>query len=115
MARGDGRALAKVLTEESRWVIPGGSALSGVYTGPDEIFGFWKRVAAQTGGGLKLTVDDVLANDRRGVALVTASGTRDDRRLDERQVAVFELLDGKVTSATFIYEDPAAYEGFWAE
>lgn len=51
MARGDGRALAGVLTPDTAWVIPGSSKLAGRYTGPDEIFGFWKLVAEQTGAG----------------------------------------------------------------
>ncbi len=115
MARGDGRALHDVLTPGTVWVIPPGSKLSGRYTGPDEIFGFWKRVAQQTGGGLSLEVEDVLANDRRGVALVVVRGERQGRRLEERQVAVFELADGKILQGTFIYEDPAAYEAFWRD
>jgi hypothetical protein len=81
---------------------------------PDEILRFWKKVAAQTGGGLQLDVLDVLANDERGVVLVVARGERNRRRLEERQVAVFELHDGTISRATFIYEDPAAYDAFWA-
>lgn len=115
MAKGDGRTLAGLLTPETAWVIPGANKLSGTYRGPDAIFGFWKEVARQTGGGLRLEVRDVLANDNRGVVLVTARGERDGRQLDERQVAVFEFSnDGKVLEATFIYEDPQAYDAFWA-
>lgn len=48
----DWRALAKVLEPDTVWVVPGSSKLSGQYIGRDEIFGFWKRVAEQTAGGL---------------------------------------------------------------
>ena len=115
MAAGDGRALAALLTPSTTWVIPGTGKLSGRYTGPDEIFSLWKQIAAQTGGGLQLAVQDVLANDSRGVVLVLARGERNDRHLEERQVAVFELDGGLVTTATFIYEDPDAYDRFWAD
>ena len=114
MARGDGRTLGKLLTPETTWVIPGNGALAGRYQGPDEIVGFWKRIAEQTGGGLRLEVLDVLANEQRGVVLVAARGERNGRQLDERQVAVFEFgADGTIDTATFIYEDPAAYDEFW--
>jgi ketosteroid isomerase-like protein len=113
MARGDGRQLARALTDETRWVMPGRGTLSGTYTGPTEIFGLWKRIAEQSGGGLRLELRDVLANDDRAVALVTVRGRRADRELDERQVAVFEFAGGELRSATFIYEDPLAYEAFW--
>lgn len=115
MARGDGRALGKVLGPDTEWVIPGSSALAGHYTGPDEIFGFWKRVAEKTGGGLALHVEDVLANDHRAVALVVVRGERQGHRLEERQVAVFELAGGKIRKATFVYENPDAYEDFWRD
>jgi ketosteroid isomerase-like protein len=115
MANGDGRALAKLLTVDSQWIIPGTGLLAGVHTGPGEIFEFWKRTATQTGGGLPLEVDDVLANDERAIVLVTVEGSRGDRRLRERQVAIFEIHDGTVKSARFIYENPKAYDDFWTD
>jgi ketosteroid isomerase-like protein len=114
MAAGDGRTLAQLLTPDTIWIIRGRGKLAGSYRGPDEIFGLWKAIAAQTGGGLQLDVQDVLANDDRGVVLVNARGARNGRVLDERQVAVFEFVEhGKVGVATFIYEDPDAYDAFW--
>jgi ketosteroid isomerase-like protein len=115
MAAGDGRTLAKLLTEDTRWVICGKGRLAGSYRGPEEIFALWKGIADQTGGGLQLEVQDVLANDARAVVLVVARGERNGRELDERQIAVFEFADDdKVGTATFIYEDPDAYDTFWA-
>jgi ketosteroid isomerase-like protein len=113
MARGDGRTLAAALTSESQWIMPGDGILSGSYVGPNEIFGLWKRIADQSGGGLELELRDVLANDTHVVALVTVRGSRGDRQLEEGQVAVFEFADGTLRSGTFIYEDPHAYEAFW--
>ena len=114
MAAGDGRTLAALLTPETVWVIRGRGKLAGSYSGPDEIFSLWKSIAAQTGGGLRLEVEDVLANDERGVVLVVARGERSGRVLEERQVAVFEFAGpGKVRRATFVYEDPDAYDSFW--
>ncbi len=113
MARGDGRQLARVLTAETQWIMPGRGLLSGTYRGPDEIFGLWKRIAEQSGGGLQLELRDVLANDDHAVALVSVRGSREGRQLDERQVAVFEFADGQLRSGTFIYEDPQTYDAFW--
>jgi hypothetical protein len=67
----------------------------GTYTGRDEIFTVWRKIADQTGGGLGLELRDVLANDERAIALVTARGRRGDRQLAERQIAVFEMNVGK--------------------
>jgi uncharacterized protein len=113
MARGDGRQLASALTSGTQWIMPGRGDLSGTYTGPDEIFGLWKRIAEQSGGGLHLELRDVVVNDDIAVALVTVRGSRGGRQLEERQVAVFELVGDHVKSATFMYEDPQAYDEFW--
>lgn len=115
MSRGDGRALARYLTPQTRWIIAGSGPTAGAYTGPDEIFGFWKKTAEQTGGGLRLQLRDVLANDERAVALVDVSGHRHGRELKERQVVAIEWTDEVISSATFIYEDPRAYDEFWSD
>ncbi len=113
MARGDGSVLASLLTQSTKWIIHGEGELAGTYTGPDEIFDFWKLVARKTGGGLRLELDDVLANDERAVALVKVTGSRKDRTLNERQIVVFELDGDKVRSASFVYERPRVYDAFW--
>jgi hypothetical protein len=71
--------------------------------------------AANVRGGLRLDVEDVLANDNRAIVLVTDEGSRGDRRLSERQVAIFEIRDGTVKTARFIYENPKSYDDFWTD
>ena len=116
MAAGDGRSLSRLLTSDTTWVICGRGSLAGSYTGPEEIFGLWKAIAEQTGGGLQLDVRDVLANNERGVVLVSAQCERNGRRLDEQQVAIFEIADdAAIARATFIYEGPDEYDAFWAD
>lgn len=82
--------------------------------GTDAIFGFWRQVARETGGGLRLTLRDVLANDARAIALVDVVGTREDKRLDAQQLVVFEFESGELREARFVYEDQAAYDSFWS-
>lgn len=114
MDRGDGHALAKPLRPDTRWVIAGRSKLAGTYVGKDAIFDFWRRVARESGGGLRLSLRDVLANDARAVALVDVVGVRGETTLEAPQVVVFELDQGHVREARFIYEDQAAYDAFWS-
>lgn len=114
MARRDGAFLARLVAPDARWVVCGKGPLSGTYVGHDEIFGVWKLVAEQTGGGLELDVRDVLANDDRAIVLVTARGQRKGHTLEERQVAIFELRDAKVVEARFLYENPDEYDEFWS-
>ena len=98
------------------WVICGQGRLAGSYEGPDAIFGLWKRIARTSRRRIAIEVQDVLANDRRGVVLVVDAASEAESRLDERQVAVFVFADDStVERATFIYEDPAAYDSFWSD
>ena len=113
MANHDGAYLARALASDARWVVCGKGGFAGTYVGRDSIFEVWKRTAQQTGGGLTLDVHDVLANDDRAVVLLTAKGQRAGRTMEERQVAVFDIRDGQITEARFIYEDPDVYEAFW--
>jgi ketosteroid isomerase-like protein len=113
MARGDGKALASAIGPSTRWIILGESELAGTYTGSDQIFDFWKVVYKKTGGGLNLTLRDVLANDERAVALVDVTGSRDGNVLQERQVVEYEINDETFASGTFIYERPWVYDAFW--
>ena len=114
MARGDGRQLAAFLDPSATWHIPGASPLAGTYTGLNEIFAFWKRVAELAPGGLRLEVLDVLANESRAVVFVVGRGGRKDLTIEERGVHVFELEGGRAKSARFYYEDQGAYDRFWS-
>jgi ketosteroid isomerase-like protein len=114
MERGDGRALAQALRPDTRWIIAGHGELAGTCVGGDAIFGFWRRVARETGGGLRLSLRDVLANDTRAVALVDVVGVRGEATLRAPQVVVFELEEDRICEARFICEDQAAYDAFWS-
>jgi uncharacterized protein len=114
MDRGDGRALAQALTPATRWVIAGNGKLAGTHVGSDAIFDFWRQVARETGGGLRLTLRDVLANDARAVALVDVVGSREDKSLHAQQLVVFEFDSGDLREARFVYEDQAGYDAFWS-
>lgn len=81
MARGDGSALAQLLAPDAIWHIPGNNLLAGRYQGLDQIFRFWKKVAALSGGGMALEVLDVLANDERGAVFVVGRAQRNGRSM----------------------------------
>ena len=114
MARGDGRAIAANIAPDAVWHIPGASPLAGDKRGLDELFAFWRHVAELSGGGMRLELRDVLANDERACVWVRGSATRDGRTFEELGVHVFEIRDGKIAEAWFHYEDQTAYDEFWS-
>ncbi|MDP3521299.1 MAG: nuclear transport factor 2 family protein [Hydrogenophaga sp.] len=114
MARGDGAALAQLLASDATWHIPGHSLLAGQYQGAEQIFRFWKKVAALSGGGMRLEVVDVLANDERGVVFVIGRARREGRELEERGLHVYRFSNGLAIEGRFYYEDQTAYDAFWS-
>lgn len=106
-------ASSAAASPDARWVVCGTGRFAGSEIGRDAIFDVWKQTAEQTGGRLTLEVDDVLANDDRALVLLAAKGQRNGRTMDERQVAIFDIRDGRIIDGRFIYEDPGAYEAFW--
>jgi ketosteroid isomerase-like protein len=55
----------------------------------------------------------VLSNETGAAAVVRSSGTRDGKRLDDIQVHLFRLKDGKVKEIWQYTGDSAAVENFW--
>lgn len=114
MARGDGAGLAKLLAPDATWHIPGKNLLAGRYQGFDQIFRFWKKVAALSGGGMRLEVLDVLANEERGVVFVVGRAQRNGQVLEEKGVHVYRFVGGLAVEGFFHYEDQDAYDAFWS-
>lgn len=74
--------------------MPGRSANTGDYQGPDAIVGFVVKAAAVTGGTLRLDVHRVLADDEQAV------GSRDVRIGGSGGVLRNDPLRGAVPSST---------------
>jgi hypothetical protein len=93
---GDFDALNDLFDENAVWHVSGRSQLAGDYRGRDEIYGFFGRIMEVTGGSFVLELHAVLADDDHGVALVTASGSRDGSSASTQDAHVFHLRDGHV-------------------
>jgi uncharacterized protein len=111
-AKGDMQTLADLMADEVTWHVSGGP-LTGIYHGRNEVFGFFARLAEETGGTFRLEVHDVLANDEHGVALCTLSASRGNRSVDLPVVNVSHLSEGKITEFWTANADPQAYLDFW--
>ncbi len=75
-AKGDMATLSELMADDITWHVEGAGSLSGTYRGREDVFGFFGRLAEETGGTFSLDVHDVLANDEHVVALCTLSASR---------------------------------------
>ena len=96
-AAGDFTGLDEIFDDNLVWHAPGNNPLSGDYQGKQAVYDFFGKIMEVTGGTFRLEIHDILANDEHGVALVVATGQREGKTLEDRQVNVFHLQGGQVT------------------
>jgi ketosteroid isomerase-like protein len=96
-ASGDVDWLNEHFADDIAWHTSGRNPLAGDHMGKQAVFDLFAKTMEVTGGTFRLELHDVLANDEHGVALVVASGERNGRRLEDRQVHVLHLEGEKVT------------------
>jgi ketosteroid isomerase-like protein len=113
MGRGDLSVLNDVWSPDLVWHVPKGLPISGVYSGRDEIFGVYGQLAAFTQGSLRVELEDVLANDEHGVAMVRSQATRNGTTYHATELNLLYFEDGKVTSFWSLAREPYPDE-FWA-
>jgi ketosteroid isomerase-like protein len=111
---GDMDTINELFADDVVWHIAGRSALSGDYTGKEQVFGFFAKIQEMSEGTAKIQVHDLLASDEHGVAVVTESATRNGRTHEGNATHVLHLRDGKVTEFWDAQTDQYAADEFWS-
>ena len=112
-ARGDLAAVFQVLDERIFWHVPGRGPLSGDNRGPRRGARLLRPVHALSAGTFRIHIEDILANDRRVLALVTERpsapgevGVASGPRLD--------VENGKATVFWQFQGDQQSEDEFWS-
>lgn len=109
---GDMDTLRELFADDIVWHSGGDNPLSGEYKGQDEVFELFGRFLELTGGTVDMQIHDVVANDEHAVALLHVTAEREGKRLDQNEVHVLHVRDGKVTEFWGFEEDQAAANAF---
>lgn len=112
-SKGDMQTLDGLFADDIVWHVGGRSQLAGDYRGKQEVFELFGKFVQLTSGTFKVELHDVLANDEHAVALQTATGEREGRKLDDNGVGVYHVKDGKVTESWLHPGDSYAIDEFW--
>jgi uncharacterized protein len=113
-AKGDVDTLRELTDQDGVWHTPGRNLLSGDYRGVDEILGFFARVMELTGGTFRAELHDVVANDEHAVALYVSRGEREGRTLENRNVLVIHVRNGKLAETWTLSDDQYAADEFFS-
>ena len=112
---GDLATLSELIADDAVWHAQGVGPLSGDYHGRDQVFGFFGRLAEETGGTFRLDVHDILANDEHTAVLATLTASRNGKSIEVPVVNVTHNDgNGKITEFWTSTTDPQAALDFWA-
>ena len=112
-ANGDMTTLDSLIADDVQWHVSGTSAISGAYDGKPATFEFSAQLSERSGGTFALDVQDIMADDDHTVALVKIQGERDRKRLDDSDVHVMQVRDGRLVSFRSFNWDQRASAAFW--
>ena len=112
---GDLATLSELIADDAVWHAQGVGPLSGDYHGRDQVFGFFGRLAEETGGTFRLDVHDILANDEHTAVLATLTASRGGKSIEVPVVNVSHNDgNGRITEFWTSTTDPQAALDFWA-
>jgi len=114
VAQGDIPAVFAVLDAAITWHVPGHSPLSGVFTGHDQIEGFFRRTMELSAGAFSIDVHNVLADGDLVVALVTVNAQRNEVSASFPEVHVWKMKNGKATEFREYQGDEQREDRFWS-
>ena len=116
-AQGDMATLADVFAPDIVWTHRNDDRWQEQKHGFDAVAAFFGESVQLTAGTLRVEAKRFLADDAADTVAVIAHmyGSRPDgRQLDDEQVHVFRIADGRATAVDQYIGDPAAVREFWA-
>jgi hypothetical protein len=111
----DVEAIRNTIPEDAAWHFPGRHGkLAGTHRGRDAIFRFLLDVQVLTESSFHLELLDVVANDRRAVALFRGHGQRNGKILDNPTCLRIDFDEGAIAEVWEFVWDLFAVDDFWS-
>ena len=88
--------------------------LGGDHIGWPAVLDFFGRTMQLTSGTFHIDVLEVLTNANGGAVVVQSMGQRDGKRLNDRQVHLFHVEQGRAVEVWQFVGDGRVVEEFWA-
>jgi ketosteroid isomerase-like protein len=95
------------------WHEPGRSSLAGDKQGFDAVMAFFGRVGEISEGSFVAELHDVVSNEGHALSLHTGRAQAGGRSLEDHEVLVWHVRDGRLTDAWAHHHDLYAVDAFW--
>ena len=112
---GDLGQLDPFIAAEVRWCEPDVGAHMGVLEGREAVLDMIRRALETTGGSFDLHVTSTVETSTHVAASIAWSAMKGGRRIEGRELAVFEVRDHHIVAAWFHPGDITDDEAFWGE
>ena len=112
--KGDAATLSGIMTPDCVQHMAGDSRFTGDHKGRDNLLAMYAEMGELTDGTMQAVLSEVYASDHGAVALYTAKGQRNGKKLDEKYALVFHIVDGKVTDLDDTPLNGEVNGAFWA-
>jgi len=106
--------LAQLIAPDVVWLVPGTNLISGEYTSREAIFSCFGKMFEMTEGSYRPQLHDILADDDHTVALLHATGRRDNKTLDQDYAFVCHIRDGQIAELWEAWTEGVAWNDFWS-
>jgi ketosteroid isomerase-like protein len=114
-AGGDIEAVRTMLTHDVTWHVPGRSAIAGDHVGKNDVLDYFHRRRQLGRGTFKVTVQAVLANDRRAVLIAGGQADRDGKTIGWETVGIFRIEGRKIVECWLLPFDQYAFDEIWSQ
>ena len=108
------QTIREVFTDDVIWHYAGRNPLNQDYRGHAGVLDFFVRLRELTRGTFHLTLDDVVANDERGVALEILKAERGGQEFGWRSALAYYFRAGKIAEVRVFQHTQYEVDAFWA-
>jgi hypothetical protein len=113
MAKGNPQAMFDLFADDAIVHVGGRSKLAGDYKGKGEIQQSFGLFMQALGDNPLMESHDILANDKHGIVMQTASGQRGGKKIEIKGLGIMHFSRGKIDEAWFIDEDPYTADAWY--
>src|SRR6266498_5448441 len=96
LSKGDMEGFLSLHTDDAVVHFPGRGAMAGDHRGKDGIAKMFQQQMQILDSPPQIETHDILANDDHAVVLNKVTGTRHGKSLEQQQVVVLHIKDGKI-------------------
>lgn len=111
---GDMDTMRTILAGDVAWHAPGQGPQSGDFQGVDNVIGEFGRLFQDSGGSLRVEINEILEGENSVVVLARSSASREGRTLDQPYAHIFHFRGDQVSEAWVVNYNQAETDAFWS-